>query len=348
MTTYYLSKGHGSDSASGTSLGEAWNSFKAVWKNVGPDDTLKVYGGAYQPQIIKIDGFKMLGFDGAKLDGSRSNDPHGLLVFADNVTVSGFEIANARTAGVAAARGSDYFTLTNSFVHDNGGNGVSLIGGTGYIVSGNEISYNYGLKSNAVHATSGVSLFNSRGLEGYERAYGAKIVNNEIHHNGNEGSTDGGGFIADKTDRDNLHPYDTPILFKGNTVYENGGPGAYIYKSDNAVVRDNFFFHNAQDKDRPRGMEIGLNDAHNVKVYNNVVEADGDRFAFYSGGPGHNTVDIRGNILYSDGHDDGGHVVAPWTGATQYTPDRFLNRIGVDPADVFDWWPRSDQPNWDV
>lgn len=312
----------------------------ATQKLLKPHDVVHVWGGVTKPVVLTKQDVSWIGHK-AVIDGSTSPALHGILVMADGVSVKGFEVRNVHGSGVAAAKGTDFFSLSYSYIHNNEGHGVSLIGGTGYVVDHNEIAYNYGLKANKLtHATSGISLFHPRPLEDYDRAYGAKITNNDIHHNGNEGRTDAYGVIEDKADRNTPTPYDTPILIKGNTIHENGGGGMYFYKSDNAVVKGNRLWHNGQDPNKGEVTEIGLNEARNVKFQNNIAEAMDDHFVFQSKGAGINNATFKGEVYSTED-------VAPWSNQRHPLPDAQFNHLGVDPHEMFPWWPCPDDHLWD-
>ncbi len=119
-----------------------------------------------------------------------------------------------------------------------------------------------------------------------------RILNNEIHHNGNPASdsTNGrDGLYSDKRTSGNY--------YASNSIHDNGRTGSnldhglYLCGEDESVV-NNLIFRNAAC-----GLQVaGYDNVSNLKVYNNVVAWNGTAgIVLWMSLKG---VDIRNNILY--------------------------------------------------
>jgi hypothetical protein len=116
-----------------------------------------------------------------------------------------------------------------------------------------------------------------------------QIINNEIHHNGNEA---GGSGVWSGWD------YNTYV---GNYIHDNGVPGSNLDHGlylcgDNELVANNVIVRNAA-----YGIHIaGYITVSNLRIYNNVVALNGKSgiilWLAVSG------VDVKNNILYQNGH----------------------------------------------
>lgn len=344
MSTFHVRAG-GVSGATGT-YQDALHSVAAalaVARKTPGGDTIHVWG-VYTPRGVQIDedGTRLIGHGGAKIS-APTKAGHALLIRADNVRVEGFEVEGGR-AGIAAAKGSDFITLIDNNVHGAAGNGISLIGGSGYLVQGNHVWGNYGPKD--VHS-SGISILFPADIKGYAPAYAIRVVGNTVEDNGNGTPTDGGGLILDCfRARNPLGAFEGATLIADNTFEGNGGAGVYAYHVANVAIRGNTFLGNGTDPLKPRSVELAINDAQDVRIFNNkfrpnldvVSDAGNDRFAFASLGD-KNTAAF--------GHNDWGdpdHVVAPWSkplhSASGPSPMHFLDvdhdYVGVSSHEI-DW-----------
>jgi len=74
-------------------------------------------------------------------------------------------------------------------------------------------------------------------------------------------------------------------LIEDNVAYGNGINGIVIHKTDRAVVRNNFVYHNGKvpttpPQNRQRFAGLCINHGHDVTAYNNTVVAEGPDFGF--------------------------------------------------------------------
>ncbi|MEJ2131157.1 MAG: filamentous hemagglutinin N-terminal domain-containing protein, partial [Gammaproteobacteria bacterium] len=103
-----------------------------ISKTAGPGATVNVRAGSYFEQVtLNKPNLALIGEARAKIVVPDGPGVNGLTVSADNVTVSGFEIAGPVTSsyltypwgsnitrGIVVKRGADGFTLANNDVHD--------------------------------------------------------------------------------------------------------------------------------------------------------------------------------------------------------------------------------------
>ncbi len=125
-------------------------------------------------------------------------------------------------------------------------------------------------------------------------ANGNRIINNEIHHNGNPADTSTNG-------RDGIYSSEgtSGNYYAGNSIHDNGRTGSnldhgmYLCGANETVI-NNVSFRNAGS-----GLQIaGYTTVSNMKVYNNVMAWNGTEgiilWMSLSG------VDIKNNILYQN------------------------------------------------
>jgi hypothetical protein len=123
-------------------------------------------------------------------------------------------------------------------------------------------------------------------------ANGIRIINNEIHHNGNPASSSTNG-------RDGVYSNEgtSGNYYAGNYIHDNGRSGStldhglYLCGANETVI-NNILFHNAAS-----GLQIaGYTTVSNMKVYNNVMAWNGTQgIILWMALKG---VDIKNNILY--------------------------------------------------
>ena len=331
MSTIYVRQSDGSDRDSGLSQTDAFRTIQkalALAKATPGPDKIHIDDGVYAPQVVKADYTTLLFSDGAKISGALNPKAmHGILVAADHVTVEGPEIFGVRGAGFAAADGSDWITLRGAYSHDNGGHGASFIGGDYYVIEDNTFAYNVGRMDRELRHVSGVSILHPREIDG-GGAYHIKMLGNVIYGTGTPAKSDGFGAILDTFKlADSPFVYDAATLIAGNTFRENGNSGLYAYHVENVTVRGNAFWHNAQDDTKQLATEIGLNDAHGVKIIGNAATADDGEFVFYAS---------KGSDATFSGNDFGpaDDVFAPWSAPIAASTAAFA----INPHEAFPWW----------
>jgi hypothetical protein len=139
-------------------------------------------------------------------------------------------------------------------------------------------------------------------------ADGNRIINNEIHHNGNPASTSTNG-------RDGVYSNEgtSGNFYGANSIHDNGRTGSnldhglYLCGQDESVI-NNLLFRNAAT-----GLQVaGYTTVSNMKVYNNVMAWNGTAgiilWQALSG------VDIENNIIYQNGHYGIGSYAATGSG----------------------------------
>ena len=125
---------------------------------------------------------------------------------------------------------------------------------------------------------------------------GNRIINNEIHHNGNPASTSTDGRDGVYSDARVSGNY-----YAANSIHDNGRSGSnldhglYLCGQDETVL-NNLLFRNAAS-----GLQVaGYTPVGGLKVYNNVMAWNGTSgiilWMALSG------VDIKNNIIYENGH----------------------------------------------
>ena len=139
-------------------------------------------------------------------------------------------------------------------------------------------------------------------------ANGNRIINNEIHHNGNPASTSSNGQDGVYEDSGRSGNY-----FANNSIHDNGRTGSNLDHGlylcgQNETVINNLLFRNAAS-----GLQVaGYTTVSNMKVYNNVVAWNGTSgiilWMALSG------VDIKNNIIYQNGHAGIGCYAATGSG----------------------------------
>ena len=125
-------------------------------------------------------------------------------------------------------------------------------------------------------------------------ASGIRIINNEIHHNGNPASTSTNGLDGVYSGEGTSGNY-----YAGNSIHDNGRTGSNLDHGlylcgQNETVINNLLYRNASG-----GLQIaGYTTVSNLKVYNNVMAWNGtDGIILWMALRG---VDIKNNMLYQN------------------------------------------------
>ncbi|HWX21823.1 MAG TPA: right-handed parallel beta-helix repeat-containing protein [Candidatus Binatia bacterium] len=139
-------------------------------------------------------------------------------------------------------------------------------------------------------------------------ADGNRIVNNEIHHNGNPASSSTNG-------RDGVYSNEgtSGNFYGANSIHDNGRSGSNLDHGlylcgQNETAINNLLYRNAAS-----GLQVaGYTTVSNMKVYNNVIAWNGTSgiilWMTLSG------VDIKNNIIYQNGHAGIGCYAATGSG----------------------------------
>jgi parallel beta-helix repeat protein len=136
------------------------------------------------------------------------------------------------------------------------------------------------------YATSGISMYQNWNSDA---SSGTKMIvrRNMIYQNANKipffqsdpdpakrTITDGNGIIVDDSrstqNGSTLGAYKGRTLIENNIVFDNGGRGIHVFKSDNVDIVNNTTRHNSVQPETPEG-EITTLFAGNVRVFNNIM-----------------------------------------------------------------------------
>jgi len=232
MATIYVAT-TGSDSNSGAS-GSPVKSITKAAQLANAGDTVLVAGGTYSGTVgIFKNGtasapitFKPV--DGAKvvIDGSQTASGTDLVTIGgDYVTFQGFEVANAKRAGISLWETHHTKVLGNN-VHDSFRAGIWAGGsvGTSYdnVIDGNEVWRN--VKENQSKSWSGGW---AQGIS-LDKSDNSVISNNNVYDNWGEGV----GAMFTKGAK-----------ITGNVVYDSYSVGIYLDNAQDAVVQYNTVSH---------------------------------------------------------------------------------------------------------
>ena len=274
MTTYYVATS-GSNSSKGTS-GSPFKTIQKAMQAAKSGDEIVVRSGTYKEGVyIGKDGITLRS---EKPGGAKIDPPSGKIginIGADHVTVKGFEVSGSSTGGIVG-NGVHHVKVLDNTVHDNKSNGILLMESDYITVDGNVVYDNASLG-----AKSGISIFHPKAVSGDNSGYRIIVRNNVSYSNQNESGahTDGNGIIFDDfnaTQTRRLPAYKFKSLIENNLVYQNGGSGIMLYKSENITVRGNTAWRNNLDNKSNstwRG-ELQNQAADNNDWIDNVAVAD--------------------------------------------------------------------------
>lgn len=195
------------------------------------------------------------------------------------------EIYNCTSSGISAYN-SDYVTIKNCKIYNN--------------------------CSKTVHGSSGIHIYNPRNCELTEPTEkNFKILTNEIYNNrievpffnGNEcfGYTDGNGIIIDDSHNDQTIkiPFYGSFLIEGNVIYENGGSGISIFRSDNITICNNTTYKNCQlTPDSNKRSELLILKSNDIRIHNNIFYARERQQSYYKGSKC-KKIESYTNVIYN-------------------------------------------------
>lgn len=257
QTEYYIST-LGSDNDEG-SEDKPFKTFNKAISIMSPGDTIIVYGGIYNEQlIINKSGtedawlsFKAYENDVVIIDGTDIiTDPDGIwngmiMVEAKNyIRIIGFMVINSTGAGIFVAD-SHHIEIINNYTFNNNSPGIFVWSVDDLLIDGNEVEYS--------------NMHPDAGLEDISLRDNKRVVirNNYVHHSDNIGIDVAGGS-------QNVLVY--------NNVVENVGLGIYVDAWDGELF-DVFIYDNIS-----RYNDVGLcvntengGSVYNVKVFNNLI-----------------------------------------------------------------------------
>lgn len=344
----------------GSDLWTNWNSSGSTWVSTLTVPSLYNPGSSCQSGTTQCHFVEQVYRDGVKLlpvasgttptsgqfslDGSRhvivADNPSGhqmevstrtnwIWVAASDVTIKGFTMRYVATwaqgggiqAGGFSVGAVDRMTVTNCALFDSHGRDIDLEGGTGHVITNNEIARagdlgigggggsNWTISNNRLHDND-VDLFdvgNEAGAIKVTGTSGVTVTGNEIDHN------NGRGFWTDTAT--------TNITVTNNRIHHNQNNGVFIEASSGISVHDNAVWSNTRDSSaRPWfwGGGITLSSSSNAEVYNNTLAWNGSGITVISQQRGDvgqvSNVNVHDNTIAQDIHSYGTGWAQDWSG----------------------------------
>jgi len=243
---------------------------------------------------------------------------NNILITASYIRVTGFEIAgNARAIPLAAAEavydrfldpakrtwgeetsatnincisirpapiagpGSEpiiphHVEIIGNDVHDCPGAGIGTDSVDYVTIAFNRV---YDNSTRTIFATSGISIWRSRDIDGETAAYKNVIRNNIVYGNHTEVKwyehqrmSDGNGIIVDST-RNKAVPkqsYRGRTLIANNLSFDNGGSGIQVFRSDHVDIVFNTVYGNVLTAGLPWG-QIVSRETDDIRVMDNIA-----------------------------------------------------------------------------
>lgn len=279
--------------------------------------TYKAYDMNNKPKLLLPPGIKgvwdmvdvsanYIILDGLEIEGNNRN-----LTLAEgeanyeSVTTGGSDwstYAKTNTNGINL--NGHHLIVRNSHVHHMAGGGVG--GGGDYItIEHNDIHSNSWY---SFYATSGISFMNDKDYDNNTTDYKIIIRNNVVHDNETKvkwektkGYSDGNGIIFDVDEA-----YKGKKLVINNIVYNNGGGGIHIYRSNNVHVINNTVYHNSRSPHlKYPNMDVQSGD--NAIFLNNISIARDEEGEYANGSAGWNNLfanNIYGGLTRFLGKND--------------------------------------------
>jgi parallel beta-helix repeat protein len=193
-----------------------------------------------------------------------------------------------------------HIIIRKCIVHDCGGGGISTQT-TDYITIEQNTVYNNALYS--PYDCSGISLGWNSNFDSDTTHYRVFVRRNLCFSNKNcipaiQGGTvptDGEGIIIDIQDgtAGNVPAYSGRILLENNVVFNNGGDGITLFKTNHVDVINNTAYFNDRTAEINRG-QIFPNQGKNTRILNNIMFAPAGRYLMQDCCPNVNlTVDYN-------------------------------------------------------
>jgi hypothetical protein len=306
---YYVDGQTGNDTYQGTST-DPFRSFKHATSVLAPGDKLIVASGRYtEPLIVSKSGtaqqpISIVG-NGRPLIEAKGI---AIRISGSYVEISGFEAHGLGQEGSAIGVGkrNHHVRIADNIARDSGCAGIGSIQTDYLIVENNRV---FGNSRRSPWQCSGISIYQAINFDHAEGTHNIIrrnivynnmniVVDNKITNDNSGGkTTDGNGIIVDDTRHTQgglTDPaYDGLTLIENNVVFDNGGRGIQIFKSDHVFVRNNTSYHNVKDPN----IESRYSQAEFMAVYASDV-----RFINNISAPRDNTV-FGFMDVYTDGND---------------------------------------------
>ena len=207
--------------------------------------------------------------------------------------------AQGKATAVFIAIGSSHIGVFSNVLHDSGQAGIQAYGSDYVTITGNSV-YNNSWDTTGGSFGSGIAILQAVDVDTNTTQPKIIISNNTVYHNYNlprtpgeacsaagdkcssyNSNSDGNGIILDRnngiasssTSTTSTPPYNGRILVSGNIVFNNGGRGIHVYKSDHVTVVNNTAYKNNQDPYEASWQpgEIMAVNSNDDDFYNNLV-----------------------------------------------------------------------------
>jgi parallel beta-helix repeat protein len=337
---YYVNGIMGNDGGRGTST-DPFRSFGRAVSVLAPDDRLIVASGRYtEPLVMTKSGTAqqhiIIVGEGRPLI-ETADEP--IQIFGSYVEISGFD---AHTLGlgsaIAAGKRNHHIQISDNIARDSGCAGIGLIQTDYVTVDNNRV---FGNARRSPWQCSGISIYQAINFDHREGIHNIIrrnfvydnmniAVDDKISNSGGK-TTDGNGIIIDDTRHTQGGltdtPYDGLTLIENNIIFDNGGRGINVFKSDHVIVRNNTSYHNVKDPNigwrRTQG-EFMAAYASDVRFFNNiVVPRDNTVFGFFD-------AHTDGTIVWDFNLVQGGATMHELRSRKDWGRHNIFETVGVD------------------
>jgi parallel beta-helix repeat protein len=301
------------------------------------------------------------GWGGIYITGASYIEVSGLEIIGNNAAMDSATAFAARADGnncltsgngiMSYQSGSSpyphHIVIRKCIVHDCGGGGISTQT-TDYITIEQNTVYNnawyspydcsgisLGWNSNFDNDTTHCRVFVRRNI-----CFGNKNCIPAIQ--GGAVPTDGEGIIIDIQDgtAGNVPAYTGRMLLENNVVFNNGGDGITLFKTNHVDVINNTAYLNDRTAEINRG-QIFPNQCKNTRIFNNIMVAPAGRYVMQDCCPNTDlTVDY--NMFWSSGGSPLSSLIGK-TGTHDKKADPLFVNPSADPA-VADFHLRAGSP----
>ena len=335
---YYVNGQTGNDTNQGTST-DPFRSFKHAIAMLAPGDKLIVASGRYtEPLIMTKSGtaqepISIIG-DGRPLIETETESA-AIRISGSYVEISGFEAHGlGEGSAIGVGKRNHHVRVADNIARDSGCAGIGSIQTDYLIIENNRV---FGNSRRSPWQCSGISIYQAIN---FDHAVGIHniirrnmvydnmnmVVDNKITHSGGK-TTDGNGIIFDEARhtgglKDPV--YDGLTLIENNIVFDNGGRGIHIFKSDHVIVRNNTSYHNVKDPNGARAQgEFMAVYAGDVRFINNIsVPRDSTVFGFID-------ANTDGNIVWEFNLIEGGAMLEGLNSREGWGPHNIFETAGV-------------------
>jgi parallel beta-helix repeat protein len=289
------------------------------------------WGGIYitGASYIEVSGLEIIG-NNAAMDSATA--------FADradgnNCLTSGNGIMSYQSG---TSPYPHHIVIRKCIVHDCGGGGISTQT-TDYITIEENTVYNNAWYS--PYDCSGISLGWNYNFDNDTTDYKVFVCRNICFSNRNcipaiQGGTvptDGEGIIIDIQDgtAGNVPAYTGRMLLENNVVFNNGGDGITLFKTNHVDVINNTAYLNDQTAAINRG-QIFPNQGKNTRILNNIMVAPAGRYVMQDCCPNTNLL-VDYNLYWTASGSPAPSLIGK-TGAHDKKGDPMFVKPSVDPS----------------